>query len=158
MTRIQKGNINHLRVISQLNGRIFLDLHDKAQFPEWYYRETLRSKMQKDTDPLILLARRNGLVGSALAYEHKDDTVRLFTLGVMPGHRHSGIGSTLLDIVEQFADNKGKDISTAVLEDYTPFMNMLISRGYIKLRVDQFQEDYYQYHFRRYQNALAGRL
>jgi ribosomal protein S18 acetylase RimI-like enzyme len=111
----------------------------------WEARRELYAEVLSKPDALLLLARVDGeLVGYALAHELKRgeawvaDTwvtgarlAELDSLSVLPGHRGGGIGSALLDAVdEELAERGIDDVIVGVLPGNEGAVELYRRRGF----------------------------
>ena len=134
---IERGSLKDLEQIVKLNYKIFDGLYESKPYSLEHYKEKL-----KDKQPVIFVSKLNNeITGNSISFARKN-SFYIWILGVSEKHRGKGIGNSLLDKNEQFAqENNYESVSVKVYNVSEKMQQLLKQRGYQIVRVVESKTD-----------------
>jgi ribosomal protein S18 acetylase RimI-like enzyme len=134
---IENGNMENLEQIVRFNYEIFDGMYENEPYSLEQYQDKL-----KGTEPIIFIAKEDDeLAGDSISFG-RDNSFYIWILGVNKKHRGKGIGSSLLDKNEQFAQENGyESISAKVYNVSVEMQRLLKQRGYEVVKVEESETD-----------------
>lgn len=134
---IENGSMENLEQIVHFNYEIFKGMYEKEPYSLKQYQDKL-----KGMEPIILIAKEDEeLAGDSISFG-RDNSFYVWILGVNKKHRGKGIGSSLLDKNEQFAQESGyESISAKVYNVSENMQHLLKQRGYEVVKVEESETD-----------------
>ena len=130
---IERGSLEDLEQIVHFNYEIFNGMYEDEPYSLEQYKDKL-----KDKESVIFISRKNDeITGDSISFG-RDNSFYIWILGVNEKHRGEGIGSSLLDKNEQFAQENGyESIFVKVYNVSEEMQKLLNQRGYQVAKIEE---------------------